>query len=237
MCGRYTLSVPLSNLVDTFDIEPPDFEYPPRFNIAPTQDAPVIAQDRAGRRIGVLRWGLIPPWAKDVALGSRLINARAETVSQKPAFRRAFRSRRCLVPADGFFEWKRVEEDGVGKGIKVPYWIHRADRTPFLMAGLWERWEPGEGSPVFSFTILTTEAAPAIREIHARMPVILPGEAHEAWLNADTPPEGLLPLLRPSSEDLQAHPVSTLVNSPRNDLPECIDPINLPRRSGSGPSS
>jgi len=236
LCGRYTLSVPLSNLVDSFDIEPPTFDYPPRFNIAPTQDAPVIAQDRAGRRMGVLRWGLIPSWAKDRALGSRLINARSETVAEKPAFRTAFQRRRCLVPADGFFEWKRGEKGGAGEGTKVPFWIYRADRKPFLMAGLWEKWEPGGGAPVVSFTILTTEAAPGIRGIHARMPLILPAEAYEAWLDPDSRPEDLLPLLRSSQGEIHAHPVSTLVNSPRNDVPECIEPVNLPERSGSWPS-
>jgi putative SOS response-associated peptidase YedK len=227
LCGRYTLSVPLSNLVDAFDVQPPEFEYPPRFNIAPTQDAPVIAQDREGRRMGLLRWGLIPSWAKDPAMGSRMINARAETVAEKPAFRGAFRRRRCLVPADGFFEWKREGGEGgegAGKGQKTPYWIHLVGREPFLMAGLWEKWDPGEGSPVYTFTILTTEAVPAIREIHPRMPVILPASARDPWLDPDAGPDVVLPLLRPWGEGFQAYPVSNLVNSPRNDAPECIEP-------------
>ena len=224
MCGRYTLSVPLSNLVDSFDVQPPDFEYPPRFNIAPTQDAPVIAQDQAGRRMGLLRWGLIPSWAKDPAIGSRMINARSETVAEKPAFRRAFRRRRCLVPADGFFEWKREAGEGATKGPKTPYWIHRAAREPFVMAGLWETWDPGETAPVYTFTVLTTEAVPSIREIHPRMPVILPASAHDRWLDPKAAAEDLLPLLRPYGEGIEAYPVSTRVNSPRNDLPECIEP-------------
>ena len=224
MCGRYTLSVPLSNLVDSFDVQPPDFEYPPRFNIAPTQDAPVIAQDQAGRRMGLLRWGLIPSWAKDPAIGSRMINARSETVAEKPAFQRAFRRRRCLVPADGFFEWKREAGEGATKGPKTPYWIHRAAREPFVMAGLWETWDPGETAPVYTFTVLTTEAVPSIREIHPRMPVILPASAHDRWLDPKAAAEDLLPLLRPYGEGIEAYPVSTRVNSPRNDLPECIEP-------------
>ena len=225
LCGRYTLSVPLSNLVDSFDVRPPELEYPPRFNIAPTQDAPVIAQDEDGRRMGLLRWGLVPSWAKDPAMGSRLINARSETVSDKPAFRRAFHRRRCLVPADGFFEWKKGGGEGDAKGPKTPYWIHLAGREPFVMAGLWEKWDPGESAPLYTFTILTTEAAPAIREIHPRMPVILPVGARDRWLDPDAAPEDLLPLLRPFEEGIRAYPVSTQVNSPRNDLRECIEPV------------
>lgn len=225
MCGRYTLSVPLSNLVDSFDVAPPDFEYPPRFNIAPTQAAPVIAQSETGRRMGLLRWGLVPSWAKDPAVGSRMINARAETAADKPAFRAAFRSRRCLVPADGFFEWKKAEEKGKEKGGKVPFWIHRAGREPFVMAGLWERWEDGESDPLFTFVILTTEAVPALREIHPRMPVILPSPAGIRWLDPGTPAEELRSLLLPFGEGLRAVPVSPLVNSPRNDLPDCIQAI------------
>ena len=227
MCGRYTLSVPLSNLVDAFDVPPPEFEYRPRFNIAPTQDVPVVAQDEGGRRMGLLRWGLIPSWAKDPAMGSRLINARSETVDQKPSFRSAFRRRRCLVPADGFYEWRKDDgEGGGGKGTRTPYWIHRSSRAPFAFAGLWERWEPPQGDPLFTFTILTTEATPGLRPIHPRMPVILEGNALGRWLDHSAPPEELLSLLRPyAREDLTWYPVSTRVNSPRNDSPECMEPL------------
>jgi putative SOS response-associated peptidase YedK len=223
MCGRYTLSVPLSNLVDAFDVPPPEFEHRPRYNIAPTQDVPVLAQDDRGRRMGLLRWGLIPSWAKDPAMGSRLINARSETVAEKPSFRSAFRRRRCLVPADGFFEWKREEGQG-GKLSKTPFWIHRRDRELFTFAGLWERWEPEGSPPVHTFTILTTEAAPGIAHIHPRMPVILHPRAREVWLAAESDPSSLQSLLCPyESEDLHAFPVSTLVNSPKNDDPVCIE--------------
>jgi len=222
LCGRYTLSVPLSNLVDSFDVRPPEFDYAPRFNIAPSQDAPVIAQDQEGKRMGLLRWGLIPSWAKDPAMGNRMINARSETVAEKPAFRGAFRRRRCLVPADGFFEWAGK---GATKGPKIPYWIHRPDREPFLMAGLWEKWVPVDAAPLYTFTILTTEAAPAIHEIHPRMPVILPAGARDQWLDPDARAEDLLSLLRPFEEGIEAYPVSTLVNSPRNDVPDCIQPV------------
>jgi putative SOS response-associated peptidase YedK len=228
MCGRYTLSVPLSNLVDAFDVAPPDFQFVPRYNIAPTQEAPVVAQDSRGRRMGLLRWGLVPSWAKEETIGSRLINARAETAAQKPSFRSAFRHRRCLIPADGFFEWKK---EGVGgsKGGKIPHWIHLESGEPMAFAGLWERWEQEDQSPLHTFTILTTEAVPGIRDIHPRMPVILPPEDWGPWLDPESDPKGLSRLLRPfESPLLTAYPVSPLVNSPRNDLPECIEAVGNP---------
>jgi len=206
--------------VDSFDVDPPAFEYPPRFNIAPSQDAPVIAQDQGGRRMGLLRWGLVPFWAKDPAIGHKMINARSETVDTKPAFRSAFERRRCLVPADGFFEWKK----GEGGKTKVPHWIHRVDKGPFAMAGLWDRWEPEEGEPLFSFTILTKQATPDLANIHPRMPVILSRDALDGWLDPDASGEDVLALLRQANPEMKARPVSTLVNSPRNDSPECIQP-------------
>jgi len=226
MCGRYTLSVPLSNLIETFDVPHPEFEYEPRFNIAPTQVVPIIAQDEQGRRMGLLRWGLVPSWAKDPGIGSRMINARSETVAEKPSFRSAFRKRRCLVPADGFFEWKKegMEEDK--KSPKTPFWIHLADREPFGFAGLWERCVLPDGEELFTFTIITTEASPAIRSIHHRMPVILSAPAREQWLDPEAPPETLLSLLTPySGGNLLSHAVSSLVNSPRNDRRECIEQV------------
>lgn len=226
MCGRYTLSVPLSNLVDSFDVDPPDFDYPPRFNIAPTQAAPVIAQDQDGRRMGLLRWGLVPSWAKDPAVGSRMINARSETVAEKPAFRAAFRRRRCVVPADGFFEWKQIEGGGKGKPVKAPHWIHRPEAEPFVMAGLWEKWNPPDGAALYTFTILTTEAIPEIREIHARMPVILPEAAVDLWLDPQADPTALPDLLQPYPGGLEFHRVSTTVNSPQNDLSDCIERVD-----------
>jgi putative SOS response-associated peptidase YedK len=233
MCGRYTLSVPLSNLVDTFDVPPPHFEFQPRFNIAPTQEAPVLAEDEGGRRIGLLRWGLIPSWAKDPSIGGRLINARSETVADKPAFRRAFRRRRCLVLADGFFEWKKEGERGK-RGEKVPYWIHLPSRKVFTMAGIWERWEPKGGDPLYTFSILTTEAAPRIRPIHPRMPVILSGGDRDRWLDPGEDPESLAELLGLLEKgSLEAYPVSTLVNSPRNDTPACIEPADQGGQEGS----
>jgi putative SOS response-associated peptidase YedK len=226
VCGRYTLTGSLPDLVDVFDVPVPEFRYNPRYNIAPTQEAPVVAQDSRGRRMGLLRWGLVPSWARDPNIGSRLINARSETVAEKPAFRQAFRARRCLVPADGFFEWKQEGEGPDGKGSKQPYWIHLPGGEPFAFAGLWERWTLAEGDPLHTFTILTTEAAEAIRSIHPRMPVILPPGAWRRWLDPGAGAEELLGLLGPSIQvDFRAHPVSTLVNSPRNDRPACIEAV------------
>lgn len=240
MCGRYTLSVPLSNLVDTFDVPPPHFDHAPRFNIAPTQEAPVLARDESGTRMGLLRWGLIPSWAKEPSIGSRLINARSETVGEKPAFRSAFARRRCLVLADGFYEWKKAEEAGAaaagqgrggktGRPSKIPQWIHLPSRDVFTMAGIWERWAPPDGDSLYTFSILTTEAAAGIRHLHHRMPVIVGPDARATWLDPESSPETLKGLLRPYEEEsFQAFPVSSKVNSPRNDDPTLIDPVGTP---------
>jgi putative SOS response-associated peptidase YedK len=226
VCGRYTLTGPLSNLVDSFEVPPPHFDYVPRFNIAPTQDAPVVAADAVGRRMGLLRWGLVPFWAKDPSMGSRMINARSETVAEKPAFRTAFRRRRCLVPADGFFEWKVIEEGTGATKTKVPYWIHLPEREVVGFAGLWESWEHTEEDPLHTFTILTTEASESIRHIHPRMPVILSSSDYDSWLSPDSSEAELQALLRPyPPSELLSYPVSTLVNSPMNDEPGCIEPL------------
>lgn len=221
MCGRYTLTTPLDELLAIFDVPDVAFDYQPRYNIAPTQTAPVLARDDEGRRIGLLRWGLIPFWADDPAIGNRMINARSETASSKPAFRSAFRSRRCLVLADGFFEWKK---EGEGK---QPYWIHRPDGEPFTMAGLWERWQPEEGEPIYTFTILTRDATEELRSLHPRMPVVLERDRGEAWIERDREPAELEDLLAgPPDQGFSWHPVSTVVNSPRNDVPECVEPLS-----------
>lgn len=220
MCGRYTLTLPLGQLLDTFQVPPPEFEFQPRFNIAPSQKAPVVARDSRGRRMGLLRWGLVPSWAKDPSIGNRLINARSETVDEKPSFRSAFRRRRCLVPADGFFEWKKED------GEKMPCWVHPANRGLLAFAGLWERWEPEGSDPLHTFTILTREAAPEIRGIHPRMPVILAAEAWNAWLDPETDPGILSRILEENQAPaLSAYPVSSRVNVPRNDDPSCIEPL------------
>ena len=219
MCGRYALSSPIEELVEIFDVPPVEFDHEPRCNIAPTQMAPVVATDGRGTRMGLLRWGLVPPWADDPTVGSRMINARAETLHSKPAFKKAAVARRCLVPADGFYEWAK---EGGGK---VPYWIHPPDGAPISFAGLWDRWRRGEDEPLYSFTIITVDASDSIRHLHPRMPAIISGEDRHVWLDRSGQYADALKLLRPFTGELDAYPVSTLVNSPANDVTECITPI------------
>ncbi len=228
MCGRFTLRSSGQALAKHFELaEMPLFE--PRYNIAPTQPAPVVRADTAtGRRVlDWLRWGLVPAWAKDLAIGNQLINARSETLASKPAFRHAFRQRRCLVVADGFYEWRRQ-----GKR-KQPFYITAADGAPLGFAGLWERWTPPDGPPrgtpsaVDSCTIVTTSASDCMRPLHDRMPVILPREAWPAWLDPglDDPAALQELLIRCAGDGLVSHPVDALVNSPANDSPRCIEPL------------
>jgi putative SOS response-associated peptidase YedK len=216
MCGRYSLTTPVEALRSLFHFEQrPNLG--PRYNIAPTQDAPVVIEDN-GRRLVTMRWGLVPFFAKDPGIGNRLINARSETAARLPAFRAAFRRRRCLVPADGFYEWRK---DGK---TKQPFRIVRKDHGPFAMAGLWERWDRdgGEGE-LLSFTILTTDANALVAPLHDRMPVILPEAGHAAWLD---PAEDAAPLLVPhAGDDLEAYPVARHVGNPRHDDPTCIEPL------------
>ncbi len=227
MCGRYSLSTPMDDLVEVFDVPPVTFDLGPRYNIAPTQLAPVVASDRQGTRMGLMRWGLVPSWAKDISIGSRMINARAETLRNKPAFKEAAVARRCLVPADGFYEWvkkKTGEKTGEGAG-KVPHWIHDPSGSPLGFAGLWERWDGAESEPVFSFTIITVEPNEAVRPLHDRMPAIVPADERSTWLDKTVRTENALEILRPYEGELHAYPVSTLVNSPANDVPECVEPL------------
>ncbi len=220
MCGRFTLRTPANVLVRQFALafEP---ELRPRYNIAPTQDVPVVRSSGGGREWAQLRWGLIPSWAKDPSMGSRMINARSETVAEKPSFRAAFKRRRCLVVADGYYEWQKL-----GK-IKQPYYIRMRDDGPFALAGLWETWRglPAEASdPLETCTIITTAASEATRPIHDRMPVILTPADYDLWLDPDMEDrERIEPLLGPyEANDLIASAVSTHVNSPKNDDPECV---------------
>ena len=222
MCGRFALATEKNILDMLFNIElRTDFNVEPRFNIAPSQTVPIlrISPEDGNREMAELKWGLVPFWAEDPKLGNRMINARAETVMEKPAFRDAFKKRRALVPASGFYEWKKEE------GGKQPYFIGRKDKLPFSMAGLWERWEK-KGVLMESFTIITTEANNLLSDLHNRMPVILPQECYDLWLNPLAGPEKLLPLLKPySSEELTVYPVSRLVNSPANDNPGLVEPL------------
>jgi putative SOS response-associated peptidase YedK len=217
MCARYTLTDP-GALEELYGMPIP-LSLPPRFNIAPSQTLPVARESHGRRDFALLRWGLVPSWAKDPKAGYRMINARAETVGERPAFRAAFRRRRCLVPADGFYEWQE------GERKKQPWYIRLRRGGPFSFAGLWEHWE-GDAELIESFTILTTKANELVRPLHHRMPVILPVEHYPLWLDADTRDAGALQaLLAPCpAEALTAFPVGTEVNNPRNDLPLCIEP-------------
>lgn len=219
MCGRFTVAVPREDLLDEFGVSEPPFDIRPRYNLAPSQIAPVILRGDDGTlSLAGFRWGLVPFWAKDPAAGNRMINARAETLAERPAFRSAFEERRCLVPADGWYEWMKE-----GRG-KTPLWIHLRSRRPFAFAGLWERWGP-RSSPLHTFTIVTTAAAHSIRHIHDRMPLVLPRAARERWLDPAADTAELMALLRPyPGDDLEAWSVSRLVNSPDNDVADCILP-------------
>lgn len=221
MCGRFTLRSSPQAVAEAFGLaEVPDLL--PRSNIAPGQTVAIVRQQpqAEGRELAYLRWGLIPAWADDPSIGDRMANARSETAATKPSFRRAFRSRRCLVVADGFYEWQRTN------GRKQPYFVGLQNDRPFGLAGLWERWEKG-GEPVESCTILTTDANDLMHPIHERMPVIIPPEQYDLWLDArcqDT--EKLAKLLRPcSSKGMVAYRVSTLVNNPKNDVVGCIEEL------------
>lgn len=222
MCGRYTLTSSGEEVADLFallDIPP----IPQRYNLAPTQEAAVVRVPEPGapRELSFLRWGLVPYWAKDITIGNRMINARAESVAEKPAYRSSFRRQRCLIPASGFYEWKKE-----GKA-KQPYLIRRKDRRPFAFAGLWSRWKDPERGPLDTFTILTTDANERVRELHDRMPVILAREDFDLWLDPKVQDAARLqPLLVPlAGDDLELVRVSKMVNSPANDLPDCIEPL------------
>jgi putative SOS response-associated peptidase YedK len=242
MCGRYTLTpMAIDMLPGLFGIDPtamPDLG-PGRYNVAPTQQMPVVRADAEGHRhMELLRWGLVPFWAKDPKKGPPLINARADTVAEKPSFRAAFKARRCLVPADGFFEWRDQPPnatlfEGVTQGeapkiakSKQPVYFQMADRKPFAFAGLWERWQGPEGE-LESFTLITTQPNPLVAGIHDRMPVILPKEAYTVWLDPRQQDSSvLIQLLSPyPADDMIATFVNPAVNSVRNDDQACIAPI------------
>jgi len=222
MCGRYTLSSPNDAVADLFEM--PELPFlPPRYNIAPTQETAVVRVLKPGepRRLDLLRWGLVPYWAEDLSIGNRLINARSESVAEKPAFRRSFRKQRCLIATDGFYEWKKA-----GK-LKQPYHIRRKDRRPFAFAGLCERWKNPEGNLLDTFTILTTGANDLIKPLHDRMPVILDRKDFGLWLDPGmNDPVRLQELLVPApSEEMETVPVSRTVNSPAYDGEDCIAPL------------
>ena len=218
MCGRYTLKTPTNVLAELFEIE----EYPsalnPSYNIAPTQAVAAVVEEDDKRKLEMFHWGLTTSWAKDPAIGNKMINARAETASEKPSFRSAFKKRRCLILADGFYEWQKTDSG------KQPFYIHMKDGSPFAFAGLWEAWKNGE--ELKSCAIITTDANDLMNEIHHRMPVILPPENYGVWLDPGLDEkEPLMDLLKPyPSEEMEAYQVSRRVNRPANNEPSCIEP-------------
>jgi putative SOS response-associated peptidase YedK len=224
MCGRFVLTADGVAIQQHFDLTSvPDGLVTARYNIAPTQPVPVITNEDP-TALTAHRWGLIPSWAKDPAMGNRLINARGETVHEKPSFRSAFKRRRCLIPANGFYEWKRE-----GK-TKRPYYIHLKDQALFAFAGLWEVWHSPDGGELRTCTIITTEPNDVVGQLHNRMAVILAPDDYDQWLSPDElPPQALLPLLQPyDASQMDAYEVSTRVNSPTNDDPTLIEPLASP---------
>ena len=221
MCGRYMLARDAQSLAEEFGIEAPE-RLAPRYNIAPTQPALIVREVDKRRVATLVRWGLVPFWADDIAIGNRMINARAETVAEKPAFRAAFRRRRCLVPADGYYEWQTRD------GRKQPYLIKPADGGCFALAGLWEHWQR-DGNELETMSLLTCAANQALSAIHDRMPVVIARADYGTWLAVDTPAKQLQTLLRPAGDEtLVPRAVSTRVNSPRYDDAECIAPLASP---------
>lgn len=230
MCGRFVAAASVEEIADFFAAVPPPDPLPPAYNIAPSSDVQVVVEEPGiERRIDVYRWGLVPSWARDLSIGNRMSNARSETAATKNSFRHSLAKKRCIVPADGFYEWTTIE----GQKAKQPYFIHRADGAPLAFAGLWAQWRgeiDGREAVVRSFTILTTGANGTMRPIHDRMPVILEPDDFERWLDPElTDPEAVLPLMVPAADGVVTmHPVSTEVNNARNKGAHLIDPIELP---------
>lgn len=221
MCGRFTLRLSPTELAEIFRLldEP---EFSPRYNIAPTQTVPIVRKGETAFEAVPMRWGLVPSWAKEAKIGNRLINARGETVAEKPSFRAAFKRRRCLVPADGFYEWKKLDAR-----TKQPYMIGLKNADAFAFAGLWETWKSPEEERIESFTIITTTANEFLSDLHNRMPVILHEEDYDRWLDERNDDyESLQELLTSyPGDDMRTYPVSTVVNSPKNDRPECAEEL------------
>jgi putative SOS response-associated peptidase YedK len=230
MCGRFVSATPPDQIATYFGAEAPEALLEPSYNVAPTNDVYAVLSDGTARHVDAFHWGLVPLWAKDPKIGSKMINARAETLAEKNAYKSAFKRRRCLIPADGFYEWRK-DPDAPPKAKKQPYFIHRPDGEPYAFAGLWEVWKgPNKDQePLRSVTIITTSPNTEMAKIHDRMPVILPPSAWDTWLDREVDDLDLLgKLLVPSAPEIIAmHPVSTAVNNVRNkgeDLTEEIDP-------------
>ena len=233
MCGRFSQQRPASELAEIFAAEPLVDEPGPRFNVAPTDDALVVVQREERRAITAFRWGLIPHWAEAAKVGSRMFNARSETLTASPAFRDAFRRKRCLVPVDVFYEWQRTRTS------RQPYTIGRADRRPLVLAGLWSGWrDPDADRVVRSFTIITAGPNEQVAGLHDRMPVVVPDEAWSLWLDPDlADPAELQALLQPNDDIvLRIDPVSGLVNNDRNDGPDLVVPIDRAAMAETAPA-
>ncbi|MBS4191140.1 SOS response-associated peptidase [Bacillus sp. FJAT-49705] len=224
MCGRFTLTATFEQIIDRFDIEQLIEQdlYAPNYNVAPSQSVLAVVNDGSRNRLGFLRWGLIPSWANDEKIGYKMINARAESLKEKPSFRNAYMKRRCLIIADSFYEWKRHDNK-----TKTPMRIKLRTDELFAMAGLWEHWKSPQGKSVFSCSVITTTPNELVKDIHDRMPVILKPEDEKIWLDRSiTDPSYLDGLLKALNQDLmETYEVSTLVNSPKNNSPELIQKI------------
>ena len=220
MCGRFVANIPADELKKIFALIE-DLQLEPRFNVAPTQHVAVVRNNGDRNHLDLLKWGLVPVWSKDLSFGSHLINARSETVAEKPAFRHAIKYRRCIIPVSGFFEWSH------SAGKKQPYYIQLADQTPMFLAGLWESWKATDGSVIETFAILTTAANKLVEPIHDRMPVILHPDVFNLWLSINMhDPDQLHQLYQPfPAVEMTAHKVPDLVNNPRFDSPACIAQI------------
>jgi putative SOS response-associated peptidase YedK len=240
MCGRFVAASPPDQIARYFDAEAPEAALEPSYNVAPTNDVYAVLEDGSTRRVEALHWGLVPRWAKDLSIGNRMINARAETLAEKSAYKSAFQKRRCIIPADGFYEWRAK----AGQKKKQPYFIHRSDGEPLALAGLWEIWKnpnSSEDEEVHSCTIITGEPNEKVREIHDRMPVILPPKAWDRWLDPQEQDLAVLGrLLVPAPASLlDLHPVSTEVNNVRNKGPHLVDKVDPtdPGPAGEGQGS
>ncbi len=223
MCGRFTLILDPGDLQDELDLGGIPEEYAPRYNIAPTQPVAVVREEKT-RQVEMFHWGLIPSWAKDMAIGNKLINARSETLQEKPSFRSPFSKRRNLILSSGFYEWRQIDQ--TGRQGKEPLFIHLKDARAFAFAGLWEEWLSPEGERIHSTTIITCPANSLISDFHDRMPVILDKKNMWEWINPENSLPALQQLLIPfPSDQMDYHPVSMDVNSPRNDRPNLIEPM------------
>lgn len=224
MCGRFTLTATIDELLDRFDVESflQDEEYFPSYNVAPSQSVIAVINNGKENRMGFLRWGLIPPWAKDMSIGYKMINARSETLTEKPSFKNAYQKKRCIIVADSFYEWKRIDSK-----TKIPMRIKLKSDDLFAMAGLWEKWKSPEGKDIFSCSVITTSANEMVKDIHDRMPVILNPKDERTWLDPSlTDTHSLNQLLKPLDPNLMdAYEVSSLVNSPKNNSIELIQSI------------